>query len=524
MRGISARLTSRHRERSLEFDAPRRGGRSSPPPPAVQAEALVQTFNSWAFKREQPDNSEKLKAAAAHAIHTETALGFVLYWGRGPRGDVGGPERRCLDYLSALTGRVMARHAPGAEMTLICTDTHAELNGYSPLSTRRYFAQVTAEAERHGFRTCFLSDLVQWAEDRIDEGRASELPSDETLRRLEGSAAKWYRGGGSIKDGARRYFRANMIERQAVESAFPNAIFVTFNGSDQRPLFPESMPIFYMYSVRRGVAVKPWFMADEGCLAVRRSGGRAVRPEPAPVRLLPNGDAALVAEFGDTVDPEINARVLALADRIAEAGIDGVVETQPTFRSLLVCFDPALTSYRALAPRVAALAAGPQNPALEGRLWRLPVCYDRRMAPDLDEAAARARLLPDALIARHSGMVHRVYMLGFLPGQPYLGDLPAELALPRRVSPRARVAAGSVGIAQHMTCLFPRETPCGLNLIGRTPAPLWDPRRREAALLAPGDRVIFSSISLDLFERLTRAVQHGEPICAPEGGTQEAAA
>lgn len=237
------------------------------------------------------------------------------------------------------------------------------------------------------------------------------------------------------------------------------------------------------------------------------------------LRLLPHGDAALVAEFGDSVNLALNEKVLALADRIAEARIEGVVETQPTFRSLLVSFDPARLSFRALASRVEALVGESAPQARNGRLWRVPVCYDPDVAPDLAEAAERIGLQPEAFVARHCGLLHRVYMLGFLPGQPYLGDLPQELALPRRATPRVRIAAGSVGIAQRMTCLFPRETPCGLNVIGRTPAPLWDPRRREAALLAPGDRVAFEPVTLDRFQSLSEAVSRGEPICAPEDET-----
>jgi L-tyrosine isonitrile synthase len=252
-------------EMLARFEPARRdSARSSPPPaPASQAEAIVQAFNSWAFKREQPDSAEKLKRLALLAIEQAAPLGFVLYWGRGPRADVAAPERRCLEYLTALIRRVETRHAPGAEVTLICTDTHARLNGYGALSTQHYFAQVTAEAGLHGFKTCFLSDLVRWAEDRIDETRALEPPPQDTLAGLAASAAKWYRGDGSVEEGARRYYSANMIERQAVEAAFPRAVFVTFNGSDLRPLFPENMPVFYMYSLRRGMAVKPWFMAEE---------------------------------------------------------------------------------------------------------------------------------------------------------------------------------------------------------------------------------------------------------------------
>ena len=240
---------------------------------AARAEAVVQAFNSWAFKREQPDDAGRLKRLAALAIEQGAPLPFVLYWGRGPRAEIAEPERQCLEFLAALGKRVEAQHPPGADITLICTDTHAALNGYAPATTRRYFAGVEAAAAELGFRACFLSDLVQWAEDRIDRTRADDPPPHQTLGALTASASKWYRGDGSVEDGAKRYFSANMIERQAVEAAFPDAIFITFNGSEQRALFPENMPIFYMYSIRRGVAVKPWFMAAET---------KAAEPEFAP--------------------------------------------------------------------------------------------------------------------------------------------------------------------------------------------------------------------------------------------------
>jgi hypothetical protein len=233
------------------------------PPEGSSADALVQSFNSWAFKREQPDNLETLKHVARAAIERDSPLAFVLYWGRGPRAHMAAPEHQCLDFLAALADRVRSRHGPGAEVTIICTDTHAELNGHPPWSTRRYFEEVQREAGERGFRARLLSDLVAWAEDRIDRGHALERPSPEILRSLTASAAKWYAGPLSPEEGARLYYQANMIEKQAVETAFPDAIFVTFNGSELRPLFPDRMPIFYMYSVRRGVAVKPWFMPAE---------------------------------------------------------------------------------------------------------------------------------------------------------------------------------------------------------------------------------------------------------------------
>jgi L-tyrosine isonitrile synthase len=239
------------------------GGRDGQAKRIQYVDALVQSFNSWAFKREQPDNLDGLTRLASAAIERRTPLRFVLYWGRGPRADVAAPERQCLDLVGVLARRVESQHAPGAEVTIICTDTHAALNGHSALSTRRYFAQVGREAAGRGFRISFLGDLVAWAENRVDVVKALEPPAPEVLSGLTASATKWYAGEQSIQEGARLYYRANMIEKQAVEAAFPDAIFVTFNGSSLRPLFPDGMPVFYMYSVRRGVSVKPWFMSVE---------------------------------------------------------------------------------------------------------------------------------------------------------------------------------------------------------------------------------------------------------------------
>ncbi len=240
----------------------------------------------------------------------------------------------------------------------------------------------------------------------------------------------------------------------------------------------------------------------------------------AQCRIFANGDAALVVEFGDRIDLTLNERVLALADSIEAVGIVGIVETVPTFRSLMISFDPSLIGFGALARRVLVLLANAKVRAHSGRLWRLPVCYDPEVAPDLGDAARRAGMSPDAFVARHCGMIHHVYMLGFLPGQPYLGDLPEELALPRRETPRVKVAAGSVGVASRMTCVFPKETPCGLNIIGRTPAALWDHRRREAALVAPGDRVAFEQIGLEDFRRLADLAGRGELTLTPYGAAE----
>lgn len=219
-------------------------------------------------------------------------------------------------------------------------------------------------------------------------------------------------------------------------------------------------------------------------------------------RFLPFGDAALLVEFGDRVDPALSARVMGLDARLAAADIPGLIETAPSFRSLMVQFDPLETEGEAVAAAIRPLCAGLDAAEPEGRLWRVPVCYEGDLATDLEDVAARAGLAPEAVVALHAEAEHSVYMIGFLPGCPYLGGLPAEIDLPRRTDPRVRVPKGSVAIAAGLTVIYPVESPGGWNLIGRTPVPLFDPGAAPPALFAPGDRVRFEPVGRADYDRL----------------------
>jgi KipI family sensor histidine kinase inhibitor len=236
-------------------------------------------------------------------------------------------------------------------------------------------------------------------------------------------------------------------------------------------------------------------------------------------RLLPAGDTALVVEFGDRIDRPLSGLVLALARRLDEAKIEGVVECVPTFRSLIIYYEPLVLPYAALAARIGMLMQGLRAGEFTGRSWRLPVCYDESLAPDLAEVAAQTSLTPAQVIERHSAQAYHVYMLGFLPGQPYLGDLPGELALPRRPSPRMKIPAGSVAIATTLTCIFPMATPCGWHLIGRCPVPLWG----RGALLQPGDRVAFDPVSLREYEDMLACVADERLAVVPADDAKDAA-
>ncbi|MEO1471352.1 MAG: 5-oxoprolinase subunit PxpB [Pseudomonadota bacterium] len=259
-----------------------------------------------------------------------------------------------------------------------------------------------------------------------------------------------------------------------------------------------------------------------------RDGGTAPR-------FLPFGDAALVVEFGDRVDRTLSARVLALDAAVAAArasggpggALAGVVETVPTFRSLALSFDPLVTDAAALEMALTPLVGQGSEVAGAARVWTLPACYEGTLAPDLADVAERAGTTPARVVEMHAGLMHHVYMIGFLPGCPYMGDLPAMIDFPRRSDPRVAVPAGSVAIAVGLTVIYPVESPGGWHLIGRCPARLFDPAgapgaEERPALLAPGDAVCFEPVGEAEYARIARAASEGD--WAPESRPRETGA
>ena len=230
-------------------------------PSSEEVQKIVQSFNTWAFKREQPSDIALLKDFAARAVMRRQPIQFVLYWGKGPRNDIAAPDLQCLDYLACLAARVKETYGGGCLISLVLTDTHANLNGHTAQNITSYFTQVEQEADKRGFTCYLLSELTDTAGRAVNTTDFAE-PTEDTIQGLTQSAMRWYRGAGTAEEGARKYFRMNMIEKQVIELFFPTSIFVTFNGRDQRPLFPDNMPIFYMYSLKRGFGVKPWFLTD----------------------------------------------------------------------------------------------------------------------------------------------------------------------------------------------------------------------------------------------------------------------
>jgi len=237
--------------------------KSDPPRRKINGDAteIVKSFNTWAFKREQPSSLTLLHDVVANRIGRGLPVSFVLYWGKGPRSTAGAPEADCMSYLSRMAEKVRAASGAMPLITLCLTDTHARLNGHDEASIRSYFGGVQDIATRHGFETTFLSRLVETADGiSVDEQAIPE----EVMTKLVACAQRWYRGEGNAEAGALTYLKMNMVERRAIEHHFPHTIFVTFNGSEYKAIFPSQLPIFYMYSLRRGHSPKPWFLDEAG--------------------------------------------------------------------------------------------------------------------------------------------------------------------------------------------------------------------------------------------------------------------
>ncbi|HWG66113.1 MAG TPA: 5-oxoprolinase subunit PxpB [Rhodanobacteraceae bacterium] len=256
----------------------------------------------------------------------------------------------------------------------------------------------------------------------------------------------------------------------------------------------------------------------------------------ADFRVEPLAEDALLLRFGDGIDTATNARVHAAARALRDADLPGIADIAPAYATLLLRFDPlawtedaGVRLEQALSPerllvrgrglgeganimqktdagdsRTASpltLPSPPSSTMGEREIVVVPVCYGGEYGPDIDAVAEHAGLSRDDVIARHTAAEYTVAMLGFAPGFPYLLGLDASLHVPRRATPRTRVAAGSVAIGGAQTGIYPRELPGGWHLIGRTPRVLFDSAREPPCLLAPGDRVRFRAIEADEFAR-----------------------
>jgi KipI family sensor histidine kinase inhibitor len=226
--------------------------------------------------------------------------------------------------------------------------------------------------------------------------------------------------------------------------------------------------------------------------------------------LLAAGDQAVSVEFADKISREANACVRALAHLIEQQAVPGIIETVPSFRSLLVCYDPLVLPWATLISTLRPLiGAARRSEAGPSRLVEIPCCYGGELGVDLVAAAARLELAPQEVARTHASDEYLVYFVGFTPGLPYMVVGSARLRLPRLDAPRTKVPAGSVGIGGGQCCIYPIESPGGYWILGRTPVRLYDPGRADPILLRAGDRVRFREIDRAEFDGIAAAVAAG---------------
>ena len=228
---------------------------------------------------------------------------------------------------------------------------------------------------------------------------------------------------------------------------------------------------------------------------------------PKPLGILALGDLAAYVEFSPKLDLEVNDFVQRFALVVQEQGMPWLRDVVPALGGLALHFDPDYPelhgeALQAAANLVAECLKGidpKEAPAV--RTVEVPVCYAPEFAPDIEEVARKARLSVEDVARLHAAGDYRVLMIGFAPGHAYMGGLDARLALPRRATPRAVVAAGAVAIANDQTVVYPYAISGGWNVIGRTPLTVFDANRAEPSLFAAGDRVRFRVISKEEFLR-----------------------
>jgi inhibitor of KinA len=208
------------------------------------------------------------------------------------------------------------------------------------------------------------------------------------------------------------------------------------------------------------------------------------------------GDRGLLVEFGDEISREINEKVRRMALVVHDDIREGIVEVVPTYRSLLITYNPLLLPVEDLKKRLKRIEEGLQQaPLPEPKLTRIPAVYGGHYGPDLEEVARYHQISPEKVIQLHCSKPYLIYMIGFMPGYPYMGELPEELVTPRLKTPRLVVPKGSVAIAQRQTGIYSMESPGGWQILGRTPVELFDPGRDPPALLKMGDLIQFYEIS-----------------------------
>lgn len=230
------------------------------------------------------------------------------------------------------------------------------------------------------------------------------------------------------------------------------------------------------------------------------------------VEFYPLGDTGLQVRFGSDISEETNQQIRLFADYLRENPVAGVVEWVPAYTTLTIFYCPDKISYDDLSRNLEAITKALQGEkdSSNSIVYEIPVLYGGEMGPDLSEVARYNAMPEEEVVSIHSSQPYLIYMMGFVPGFPYLGGMSKQIATPRRENPRAKIEAGSVGIAGEQTGVYPLETPGGWQIIGRTPLKLYDPEREEPILLSAGSYLRFVPIDQKVFNEIEQSVTRGE--------------
>ncbi|MQG15789.1 MAG: 5-oxoprolinase subunit PxpB [SAR202 cluster bacterium] len=221
------------------------------------------------------------------------------------------------------------------------------------------------------------------------------------------------------------------------------------------------------------------------------------------------GDQGILVEFGDKIDVTLNDRVRNLMCLMEQSQEDWIVDLVPSYKSLLVIFNPTLSPRKHIENYIIELASNiDKSSESADRIIKIPTLYGSEFGMDLEFVASNSNLTTTEVISLHSQPNYRVFMIGFAPGFPYLGGLNQKLATPRLENPRLKIPAGSVGIADNQTGIYPNDSPGGWQLIGRTPLNLFDLSREKPSLLIAGDYIKFEPLeNLDEYSAIQNEIK-----------------